>query len=111
MKCCGVNGTGVGDFAGSKFQTSTKKTVPDACCKLGTDSKPKDLLKCQTDAKSTNLAKGKSEYLNNVGCKDELTQFITKNSAILLGVAGGVAGFELLVAVMAICFCCSIEEK
>jgi len=112
--CCGINS--YEDFGvGSKFRNDTQKSVPQACCiqkdgHKATDQSfnPVDLAKCRADGNKVGLTK--SDYLYTTGCYTKLKDFVKKNSMIILGVAGGVAGFELFVLITAIGFCCNMDK-
>jgi len=43
-------------------------------------------------------------------CYTALKNFVESNTVILLAVAGGIAGLEILVFVMGLCFCCGIGK-
>ena len=102
---------GPSDFKVWALSQQGNTYVPDSCCVLETkddQSVPKDKIKCQSDAQAQ-LSKT-TDFLNGIGCKDRLEDLIKKNSVLLLGVGAGVAGVELLVVIMAIGFCCTMDK-
>lgn len=100
------------DFKGSVWQksrntTAIAKQVPKSCCVLKDDT-PVNLIQCQAEALA-NVTKV-TDNLYGIGCRNRVESLIKDNSTILLGVGAGVAGFELIVVIMAIAFCCNMKE-
>lgn len=105
FKCCGVHGAA--DF--KNYNSTPGASVPDSCCVLNKEeTKVVNTFECQKEAK--NGVKTKTASLYGVGCLDEVKRLINQNMTLLIGVGAGVAGFELLVVIMAIGFCCSMKD-
>lgn len=104
FKCCGVHGAA--DF--KNYNSTPGASVPDSCCVLNKEETVVNKSECQKEAK--NGVKTKTASLYGVGCLDEVKRLINQNMTLLIGVGAGVAGFELLVVIMAIGFCCSMKD-
>ncbi|KAF6018247.1 hypothetical protein EB796_023478 [Bugula neritina] len=106
FQCCGFNSTD--NFIGSPYQNSTGRKVPYACCKTTNNELSKvDMRTCQSEANATITT---PKVLNNIGCKQALENFVNNNSTLLMGIGIGIAAFELLVVLSALCFCCNIDK-
>jgi len=64
---------------------------------------------CQSEANATATITT-PKVLNNIGCKQALENFVNNNSTLLMGIGIGIAAFELLVVLSALCFCCNIDK-
>lgn len=84
---------------------SEKWIVPQSCCKAAknTDTpNPADILKCQTEAE---MQTANPAQLNTDGCHTVIMEWLIGNSAVLIGVAGGIACFGILGIIFASVLC------
>lgn len=110
FECCGVDS--YTDFKDSLYDKERPLvTVPPACCKQRKEGSgeggPENYSTCNVEAKTSTT---RFDQLHNVGCKDKVINFISEKSTLLLAVGAGVAGFELLVLLTAVIFCCRMDK-
>ncbi|GAB1598813.1 CD63 antigen-like [Argonauta hians] len=102
LKCCGANN--YTDFYHLKIDEGK---VPYSCCVLkNIDDKtpdPVNKTECELEAKNPNLQQAK--YLHTKGCVHALENMVVHYSTIILGVALGIAGFEIFLVCLACCIC------
>lgn len=98
FKCCGAT-DGPKDWENSLWKSSLKNDtvkVPESCCK--TDN----LKMCWDVAYNTSIPE-RSDFIYTNGCKEELLDWIKNHAGIIIGVAFGLAVFQVLVIIMACC--------
>lgn len=110
LKCCGSK-QGPKDYKNANF-TGTTDHVPKSCCVLTNSDPenptPKNSAQCQTDASTCQTSTNgtcPNTYVKTEGCYDKLEQEIKSHLALIIGVGVGIAMFQLLGIVMAVCIC------
>ncbi|XP_045175944.2 tetraspanin-6-like [Mercenaria mercenaria] len=108
LHCCGSGGPK--DYKNVNF-TSLTQHVPKTCCKLSNsdpeDAKPENAAACQIEALwFQNDTQGKTySNVQTKGCYSSLEDKIKSHIGVIIGVAVGIAMFQLLGIVMSICIC------
>lgn len=111
FKCCG--GSGINDYENSLFKNSTGDDVPKSCCvdaiitkdgKVEINSIANTYAACKSDAKNK-LKTDKHVY--SKGCWEGFRKYLQKRTTVVMAVAFGVAGFQIL----AIIFACCVKGK
>ncbi|ELU01470.1 hypothetical protein CAPTEDRAFT_222851 [Capitella teleta] len=112
LKCCGSKG-GPADWENSAWKAlNPNKNVPDTCCVLvDINAKvptPVNVTMCNLAAKESNPS---NEFLHSEGCSDALSDWIDSHSAILIGVAFGVACLQMFAIIFACCTKSSLKSQ
>lgn len=107
LKCCGAN-----NFTDYSVLKLTVGKVPYSCCVLKSDGdnpEPQNKTECELEAENPFLHDAK--YLHTKGCVDTLEVLVKKYSSIILGVALGIAAFEVFLIFLACCICRENTEE
>lgn len=104
LKCCGVNGSIDYDASPPQSFGAGTGNVPLSCCTLmeGADEQSPQI---------DDITVGTCENPFTKGCKDELKDWLEKNTLILIGLGIGIACLEIFGIIFAVCVCRNPSEK
>jgi uncharacterized protein YcsI (UPF0317 family) len=109
LKCCGAT-VGPADWQNSYYSNTTKNVVPDSCCVLE-DVKAKSLEPVNRTACHLAATDLNDAFIHTKGCSPALTEWIDDHSAILIGVAFGVAVLQMVAIIFACCTKSSLKSQ
>lgn len=118
LKCCG--GANFTDYVYSNWWNTsrayinkTQQYVPDSCCASAPDSDPNhpmllNWMQCQNDARTRNM---NSAAFYTQGCMNQVNQWISEHTLILILVGFGIGSSQMLGLVIALCLRSTIKAQ